>query len=186
MSTGFSKKLEVTAIEIWKEIPGYEGYYEASTYGRIRSIERISKGRWGYAHRMPHVLSPNDVHDGYQQVKFSIDGVKSQPLVHRLVAITFIPNPLGLPQINHKDGNKSNNNVENLEWCSAAENSQHRSRVLKKWVGHPKQPVKCLNNGIIYESSHHASRDLGIGQGGIFAVCQGKQATAGGMRFQFA
>lgn len=71
--------------EIWKAIPGYEGIYEASSEGRIRSVDRISKGRWGYATRKSHVLRQNDVHNGYMQVKFSIDGIKSQPLVHRLV-----------------------------------------------------------------------------------------------------
>lgn len=172
--------------EIWKPIPGYEGFYEASAYGRIRSVERIAIGRWGHNHRKSHVLSPNDVHDGYQQVKFSIDGEKSQQLVHRLVAAAFIPNPNNLPQVNHKDGNHRNNSVENLEWCTASENSRHRSRILDKWVGRPKKPVKCIDTGTIYESSHHAGRALQISAGNIFAVCQGKYQTAGGLHFEFA
>jgi hypothetical protein len=171
--------------EIWKPIPGFEKYYEASSHGRIRSIERIAIGRWGHAHRKSHILKPNDVHNGYLQVKFSIDGNKFQPLVHRLIAETFIPNPNKLPQVNHKDGNPKNNFIENLEWCTAAENSQHRSRVLKKWVGHPKKPIRCLDTEVIYESSHHASRALRISQGGIFSACQGKQQSAGGLRFEF-
>ncbi|MCM1530431.1 MAG: NUMOD4 motif-containing HNH endonuclease [Alistipes sp.] len=171
--------------EIWKPIPGYEGYYEASSYGRVRSIERVAKGRRGFAHIKSHILKPNNVHDGYKQVKFSINGIKAQPLLHRLIAITFVPNPLCLPQVNHIDGNKENNHADNLEWCTAAYNSQHRSRVLKKWVGHPKKKVMCINTGIIYESSHHASRELNISQGGIFSVCQGKGKTAGGLKFVF-
>ena len=171
--------------EIWKPIPGYEGFYEASTFGRIRSVERIAIGRWGRNHRKSHVLSQNDVHDGYKQVKFSIDGIKSQPSVHRLIAETFIDNPHNLPQVNHKDGNPGNNRVENLEWCTASENSQHRNRVLGKWVGHKKKPVYCFDTNTVYESSHHASRALGISQGSIFSVCQGKQLSAGGLKFEF-
>lgn len=172
--------------EIWKAIPGYEGYYEASTLGRIRSIARIAKGRWGYSYRSSHVLSQNNVHDGYCQVKFSINGKKTQPLVHRLVATTFIANPYNLPQVNHKDGNPMNNHVDNLEWCTASENSVHRCRVLHREVGRAKKKVICLDTGIIYKSSHHAARDLQISQGSIFSVCQGKWETAGGYKFAFA
>lgn len=171
--------------EIWKPIPGYEGYYEASNLGRIRSVERIVRGRWGFSRRHSQILKQNNVHHGYRQVRFSIDGIKSQPLVHRLIAMTFISNPQNLPQVNHKDGNTENNCPENLEWCTAAYNSQHRSRVLKKWVGHSKKKVICLDTGIVYESSHHASRDLGISQGGIFSVCQGRCKKANGLRFAF-
>lgn len=171
--------------ERWKPIPGYEGIYEASTLGRIRSVSRYINGRWGMTFRKSHILSPNDVHDGYQQVKFSINGVKSQPLLHRLVAETFIPNPMNLPQVNHKDGNKSNNRVENLEWCTASENSLHRNRILHRETGRPKRGVICLETGIKYDSSHHASRGMGISQGNIFSVCQGKYQTAGGYHFEF-
>lgn len=172
-------------VEIWKPIPGYEGYYEASSCGRIRSVERECDGRWGKRIVKQHILKQNMLHDGYKQVKFCIDRMKSQPLVHRLIAQTCIPNPQNLPQVNHKDGNTENNCPDNLEWCTAAFNSQHRSRVLKKWVGHPKKKVLCLDTGVVYESSHHASRDLGISQGGIFSVCQGRCQKAKGLRFAF-
>lgn len=171
--------------EIWKPIPGYEGYFEASTQGQIRSVDRIAKGRWGAAKRKSRILTPNNTGNGYQQVKFSIDGNKSQPLVHRLIAETFIPNPNNLPQVNHKDGNKENNRADNLEWCSASYNSTHRCRVLKKEVGRPKRAVRCIDTGKVYKSSHHAARDLNLNQGGIFAVCQGHGETVKGLRFEF-
>ncbi|MGN0574879.1 MAG: NUMOD4 motif-containing HNH endonuclease [Ruminococcus sp.] len=171
--------------EIWKPIPGYEGYYEASTYGRVRSVERIINGRWRFTHRKSHIMTPNNVHDGYKQVKFSIAGKKLQPLLHRLIAETFIPNPDNLPQVNHIDGNKDNNNVDNLEWCTASQNSSHRSQVLKKWVGRPKKKVKCIETGVVYESSHHASRELKINQDGICSVCQGRQLKTKNFHFEF-
>jgi len=171
--------------EEWRSIPGYEGYYEASTAGRIRSVDRMQTGRWGEVFHPSHILTPNDVHNGYQQVKFSIEGEKSQPLVHRLIAMTFLPNPDNLPQVNHKDGNPGNNNVSNLEWCTASENSLHRCRELKKRVGRPYRRVRCIDTGKVYESSHHAARELNISQGNIFSVCQGHWSTAGGKRFEF-
>lgn len=73
--------------EIWKPIPGFEGYYEASNLGRIRSVERIVRGRWGFSRRHSQILKQNNVHHGYRQVRFSIDGIKSQPLVY--IAETF-------------------------------------------------------------------------------------------------
>ena len=171
--------------EVWKPIPGYEGYYEASNMGRIRNEPRWVNGRWRPYRIKQHILRTNNVHHGYLQVKFCIDEVKEQKLVHRLVAETFIANPMGLQQVNHKDGNPSNNVVSNLEWCTASENSLHRSRVLKREVGRPKKKVICLETGKEYASSHHAARDLNISQGGIFMVCQGKGLTAGGLHFKF-
>lgn len=171
--------------EEWRPIPGYEGYYEACTDGRIRSVDRTQIGRWGPVFHPSYLMTPNNVHNGYQQVKFSVEGVKSQQLVHRLVAQTFIPNPQNLPQINHKDGNPSNNRVENLEWCTVSENALHRCRTLGKRVGRPYKRVVCLDTGTVYESSHHAARDLGISQGNIFSVCQGHWTRAGGLRFAF-
>ena len=175
----------VLLAEMWKSIPGYEGYYEASSLGRIRGVDRTVRGRWGAYISRGHILKTNNVHNGYLQVKFSIDGEKTQPLVHRLVAMTFIPNPGNLPQVNHKDGNPANNDMTNLEWCTASENSLHRCRVLKKKVGRPERKVRCIDTGIVYDSSHHAAKALNINQGNIFSVCQGKWNTAGGLRFEF-
>ena len=171
--------------EIWKPIAGYEEYYEASSLGRIKRLAGWRNGRWGKIHVEEKLLTPHDCGRGYCQVKLCVNGVRSQPSLHRLIAETFIPNPYNLPQINHKDGNKLNNCIDNLEWCTCAENAQHRSRVLKKWVGRPKKPVRCIDSGVVYESSHHASRALHIAQGCIFGNCQGNTSHAGGLRFEF-
>ncbi len=172
--------------EIWKSIPGYEGYYEVSTEGRVRSVARIAVGRWGTCRRQATILTPTPNGKGYLQVRFSIDGKKSKPLVHRLVAAAFVPNPCGLPQINHKDGNKANNCVANLEWCTASENALHRGRVLHKWVGRAKRPVVCTDTGVQYASSHDAARALGLNPGGVFQVCQGRYERTRGLHFEFA
>ena len=172
-------------------IPGYEGYFEASTLGRVKSVARYQLAAWGGVRwKEEHILKPLPTHGGddgwYYQVKLSFDGKREQPSLHRLIALTFVPNPHNYPQVNHIDGNKDNNRAENLEWCTGAENCQHRSHVLGKWVGRKKKPVICLDTGEIFESSHHAARALGVNPGGVFATCQGKQKMAGGMRFSFA
>lgn len=97
--------------EIWKPIPGYEKLYEVSNFGNVRNNRKQ--------------LSFYRINSGYLALKLSKDNVRSSPLVHRLVAIAFIPNPDNLPEVNHKDGNKLNNHVDNLEWTSSKTNKQH-------------------------------------------------------------
>lgn len=97
-------------IEIWRQIPGYEGFYEVSSFGRVRNVK---SGK---------ILRPGLHHSGYLNCVLSVNGNKNTFVIHRLVAQAFIPNPLGLPQVNHKDEDKTNNNVDNLEWCTAKYN----------------------------------------------------------------
>lgn len=102
-------------FEFWQDIPELKGKYQASTYGRI-------KGPRG-------ILSPNkNCRWGYPQFHTSIDGRVKEAKVHRVVAITFIPNPQNLLEVNHKDENKDNNRVENLEWCSHKYNCDYGTR----------------------------------------------------------
>ena len=171
--------------EVWRAIPGYEGLYEVSNRGRVRSVDRVAIGRWGHNRRQAHILKQTPNGRGYLQVRFSIDGVKSAPLVHRLVASAFIPNPEGLPQVNHKDGVKGNNSVDNLEWCTASENALHRGRVLQKWAGRAKRPVICTDTGKTYASTHDAARALGLNPGGVYQVCNGEYAHTKGLHFEF-
>lgn len=131
--------------EQWKYIPGYEGY-QASNLGEIRSIDRniaYPNGGVRFLHgclRKPHIS-----HNGYYRLKLCISGDSGMHVVHRLVAQTFIPNPLNKPQINHKDGNKLNNCVDNLEWCTAKENNTHAIDTgLKNIVG-SRHPQSIIN-----------------------------------------
>lgn len=142
---------KINMEEIWKDIPGYEGYYQASNLGRIKSIDRITTA----------VSSWNDVvinrhykgiikkitlkSIGYQQVTLAKEGKHKRELVHRIVALAFIDNPLNKPEINHIDGNKSNNAVDNLEWATSSENQIHANDVLGCQVGE-KHPLSKFKN----------------------------------------
>lgn len=105
--------------EIFKDIPNYEGLYQVSNLGNVYSV------------RKKICLKPFNVCGGYKRVTLCSYGVYKHILVHRLVAQAFIDNPNNLPQINHKDENKSNNCVSNLEWCTAKENSNYGTRIKR-------------------------------------------------------
>ena len=108
-------------MEIWKDIDGYEGLYQISNEGRVKSLK--------YNHTNEEkFLKAKRNRNGYLLVGLCKDGKPKKKLVHRLVAEAFIENPNGLPQVNHKDENKMNNCVENLEWCDASYNTNYGTR----------------------------------------------------------
>lgn len=114
----------------WGYIPEWEGYYQASTNGAIRSVDRLTASRPAKG----KILKPSLQNSGYLIVGLCRGKKTKTILVHRAVALTFIPNPEGKKYVNHKDGNKLNNSVSNLEWCTFSENIQHSydngSRVI--------------------------------------------------------
>ena len=110
----------------WKEIKGYEGKYIISNYGEVISLPRLKQNNSKKQYVEPKELSKNiNSTNGYVYVFLCNNGKYRNIRVHRLVAEAFIPNPNNLPQINHKDGNKQNNKVDNLEWCTCQENIRH-------------------------------------------------------------
>ena len=106
-------------MEEWRAVPGYEGLYEVSNIGNVRNVRRNK------------LLRLQKTNNGYIRVVLSKNGIKTAFQVHRIAAQAFIPNPDNLPQINHKDEDKTNNNVTNLEWCDAKYNNNYGSRKDK-------------------------------------------------------
>lgn len=109
--------------EIWRDIPGYKGYYQASSIGRVKSLDRPSSNPINKTEK-GIVLKPS-IKRGYDSYVLQKDGKRKYLSCHRIVAITFIPNPNNLPQVNHINGVKADNNVDNLEWCTAKHNINH-------------------------------------------------------------
>ncbi len=113
--------------EIWRPIKGYEGLYEVSNMGRVKALKRRKNCNRGYGLIKEHIMKPNN-HGNcvYYRVPLTDNNhIKKYYLIHRLVAEAFIPNPNSFPQVNHKDSNKLNNTVENLEWCTRAYNVRY-------------------------------------------------------------
>lgn len=115
-------------MEEWKSIPGYEGLYEVSSYGRVKSLDRYDSRN---CFRKGRILKQNNDGRGYMSVQLCLNGKIKKYLVHRLVAQTFIPNPDNLPEVNHKDENPENNSVTNIEWCNRSYNINYGTRKDK-------------------------------------------------------
>ena len=178
--------------EIWKEIKGYEGLYKVSNIGRVKSLGRWvyykNKGkRWQEEKIMKLSLNKR----AYQIVGLSKNGVKLYQ-VHRLVAEAFIPNPNNLPQVNHKDENKENNVVKNLEYCDAKYNNNYGTRlerIFKKTTNGKCSKVvlqiDTATENVIAEfpSINEVKRQLGLTH--ISECCKGKRNTAGGYKWQY-
>ena len=112
-------------LEIWKDIPGFEGYYQVSNKGNVKSLSRfVNKGK-GVFWKEGKTLSKIKTACGYYKVDLKVNGKRITRKIHRFVALAFLPKIEGKEIINHKDGNPINNNVENLEWCTHKENVKH-------------------------------------------------------------
>jgi hypothetical protein len=148
-----------SAMEIWKDIKGYDGLYQVSNEGRVKALSRVVKSRWG----TPKPLKEKEIREvvdslGYSRLSLSKDGNVKAHKIHRLVAEAFL---FGEGQINHIDGNKQNNHVSNLEFCTQRENNIHAQETGLK----PSKyyiPIVCNETGEMFESQADLARSLGV------------------------
>lgn len=161
--------------EIWKDIKGYEGLYQASNLGRIKSIPR--KG----TSKNEKILKLQNKQDGYARILLYKNNVCKNKLVHRLIAETFIPNPNNYKEINHKDENKKNNNINNLEWCTRSYNIKYGRGQKLRIKKHCKKILQYSKEGNFikeWESKREAEKQLNI-------YIHNNRKTAGGYVWKF-
>ena len=154
--------------EIWKDIEGYEGLYQVSNLGRVKSL-KYNKER---------ILKIANGTDGYKIVGLTYNSKRKTFKVHRLVAQAFIPNPNEYPQVNHKDEDKGNNKVDNLEWCDNKYNCNYGNHI-KNCTGHNKRKVICTTTNEKFNSIVEASEKYNIDAADIVHCCQHKRLTSG-------
>lgn len=190
--------------EIWKDIKGYEGLYQISNFGKVKALEKQIWNGKAYLHFPEKIRILNCDKDGYLNVTLYKRGKSKTFKVHRLVAEAFIPNPKNKPTVNHKDGDKTNNYVTNLEWATNQENIQHAYRTnLMSQSGennamygrlgadNPNSiPIIQLNkytNQKIkeYDSMASAGRELGVNVSKICECCKGRRLSAYGYKWEY-
>lgn len=178
--------------EVWKPVPNYEGFYEVSNTGKIRS-----------AYRYRRILKPMISNAGYERVDLFKNKNRKQFSVHRLVAMTFIDNPDQKPFVNHKDENKTNNSVDNLEWVTHVENCHYGTAIARRTehldyskrhinnagqiLACSKPIIQCEKDGTFirkWRSASECSRETGISISSIRRSATGRQKTAGGFVFK--
>ena len=162
--------MNMTEDEIWCSIKGFEGLYEVSDKGRVKSI--------GYGKE--RILKPGRNKDGYLLVSL-YKNIEKICYVHRLVAQTFIPNPNNLPQVNHKDENKTNNSVQNLEWCDRKYNVNYGTRNQMVSMKLSKPILQFTKSGEFvkeWKSATDVQRNLGYSNQHISSCCKGKLKSA--------
>lgn len=169
-------------MEIWKEIKGYEGCYEVSNLGNVRSktrkVERTSpKGEKGFYTYYSRLLKSCITKKGYLRLGLTLNDVKNNHQIHRLVAIAFIENPENKEQVNHKNGIKTDNRAENLEWVTNIENNSHAYKNGLKYrhknSGRPRRMVIDEQTGEIFESINNLIKRLGY-RGNLHSWLNGK------------
>lgn len=160
-------------MEIWKDVVGYEGYYQVSNLGNVRSVDRVVNVRNGTKISKGKRLKPSTNKQGYLFVPLSKENDVSLARVNRIVAQAFIPNPDNLPAVNHIDRNRTNNKVSNLEWCTIEYNNRYST--AKAIVQYNLSGSKVAE----WEAISDAAKETGINLSNIAQCCRGFRKTAG-------
>lgn len=166
-------------MEKWRDIPEYESIYEISNYGKVR--------RKDSNYILKNQIKPN----GYFYVTLSKNKVTKKKYIHRLVAEAFLPNPKNLAQVNHKDGCKANNHINNLEWCTQQENLLHAKKhgLISPTIenlNHKLKPVIRVEDGKKFDSATMAAKEMKVSVSAIRkAILKGKNATSCGFHWKY-
>lgn len=180
--------------EIFLDIPGYEGYYQVSNQGNVRSLDRIIKYKNGKSRLQPGApVNQYKSNAGYMQVTLNKDGKQRTLNVHRLVMIAFKANPDNKPEVNHINEDKTDNRLNNLEWMTHKENCNHGTRIerqvntgLKNGIyAKTRKKVLCVETGKVYDSIMEAAAELNLDNSHITKCCNGRYKTTGGYHWKY-
>jgi hypothetical protein len=185
-------------MELWKDVKGYEGFYEVSNLGRVRRVcKYVGSGLRFNDHvlRRGGVLKQNKKRNGYLTVDLSKDNTVKTISVHRIVAEAFLEKIDGKDFVNHKNCNREDNRVENLEWCTPKENSEHAKRN-GCFLFMYRRPVRCKQTGTVFDGSYkaaewvndskyHNAKQVQNMATKIRACCNDKQKTAYGYTWEY-
>lgn len=175
--------------EEWRPINGFEGLYEISSYGRVKSFKSHPSGK---------ILKPNLDSNGYPKISLSKKGAKKDTTVHRLVAEAYLPRADGKTCVNHIDGNKANNRLDNLEWCTYSENIKHAIRtglysgiskeatmkgVRRSAQNRTRRVIR--SDGELFENAAEAALAIGAHHDSVYTAIR-RKATLYGYRFSYA
>lgn len=175
-------------FENWLPIPEYEDLYEIDTFGNIKSLDRKVRNNNGFRVIKGKILKPKLDDKGYYRIGLTKNKKQKFYFIHRLVALTFIPNPNNYPIINHKDSNPKNNYVENLEWCDSKYNNNYGNRNKKIGVANSKKVKQYdLKGNYIktWSSIMQVERTLKIQNSNIVKNCKGRSNKAGGYIWKY-
>ena len=173
---------------MWKPVQGYEGFYEVSNLGRVRSLDRVRPfldTTRIYRGRIMGAKPSDHGENRYLYVTLSKDKNVKKAAVHRLVAEAFIENPKGFPEVNHKDEDKTNNRADNLEWCDRKYNNAYGTAKMRA-AATQGTPVIQVKDGIIinaWPTQGMAAACTGASQSGISACLRGEMKTSGGFEW---